>query len=165
MNEPLAEQFRYNRWATLTLLDACRELPDAVLDVQLPGFSGSVRETLLHVVGGQQAFVLRTRGRQHEGELNRESRWPGFAALRAAAERSSDDLIAIALGLDERRDVDLSYFGKRYRFPVAFFLTHALEHGVEHRTEIKLALAQQGVATPDLDGWEYATACGYGQEI
>jgi hypothetical protein len=40
-----------------------------------------------------------------------------------------------------------------------------LEHGVEHRTEIKLALAQLGVATPDLDGWPYAEAMGYGAPV
>ncbi len=165
MNEPLAEVFRYNRWATLTLLDACRDLTDEQLDTRLPGFSGSVREIVLHLIGGQQTFVLRTRGRQHEGELNRASSWPGFDTLREIAATSSDDLIAVAMSLDVGREVDLAYRGSSHRFPVAFFLTHALEHGVEHRTEIKLALAQQGVATPDLDGWEYAAACSYGREI
>jgi uncharacterized damage-inducible protein DinB len=48
---------------------------------------------------------------------------------------------------------------------VSFFLTHALEHGVEHRTEIKVALSQLGVATPDLDGWAYATAMGCGRVV
>ena len=165
MNEPLAEMFRYNRWATLTLIDACRALSDEQLAARLPGCSGSVRETLLHLVGGQQTFVLRTRGRQHEGELNRSSGWPGFETLRAIAAESSEALIAIAEQLDQGRDVDLPYAGKRYRFPVAFFLVHALEHGVEHRTEIKLALAQIGVVTPDLDGWQYAESQDYGREL
>jgi hypothetical protein len=38
-------------------------------------------------------------------------------------------------------------------------------HSTEHRTEVKVALAQIGVETPDLDGWPYATSAGYGQEI
>lgn len=164
MNEPLAEMFRYNRWATLTLLEDCRTLTDAQLDARLPGISGSVRELWLHLVGGQQTFLLRTRGRQHEGEWNRASAWPGFAALLDVAARSSDDLIAVAEGLASARESNLAYQGKVYRFPTAFFLVHALEHGVEHRTEIKLALAQLSVETPDLDGWMYAAAQGYGQE-
>jgi uncharacterized damage-inducible protein DinB len=156
---------RYNKWATATLLDACRSLNDEQLDSTPPGCSGSIRVLLMHVVGGQQTFVLRTMGRQHEGELNRESAWPGFDELAAAARQSSDDLIAIAERLDADEDVDLAYLGKTFRFPKSFFLVHAIEHGVEHRTEIKLGLASMGVASPDLDGWQYAAAAGIGGEV
>ena len=165
MNLPLAKMFRYNRWANLTLLEACRALTPEQLAARPPGISGSVGELLTHVVGGQQTFVLRTKGRQNEGELDRRSAWPGIDTLIELATSISDELIAIAEALDEERDVDLPYFGKTFRFPVAFFLVHALEHGVEHRTEIKIALAQLGVATPDLDGWAYAQSAGYGREV
>ncbi len=160
-----AELFRYNQWATETLLDACRVLDDAQLDARPPGVSGSVRELLLHIVGGQQTFVLRTQGRQHEGELNRASPWPGFAALTAIATRSSEELVSIAETLNPNGKTDLAYGGRAYRFPTAFFLVHALEHGMEHRTEVKVALAQLGVETPDLDGWSYASTRGYGKEV
>lgn len=52
--------------------------------------------------------------------------------------------------------------GKAYRYPRSFFLVHAVEHGGEHRTEVKLTLAHFGITTPDLDGWQYAAAAGYG---
>jgi uncharacterized damage-inducible protein DinB len=165
LNTPLAEMFRYNRWATLELLTACREVPDAGLDVRHSAASGSVRELLLHVVGGQQTFVLRTMGRQHEGELNRASPWPGFDALIAIAESTSDALISVAQGLDADSEVDLPWLDKTYRFPKSFFLVHALEHGVEHRTEIKMALSAAGIATPDLDAWSYSAVMGFGQEV
>ena len=74
-------------------------------------------------------------------------------------------MVSIAEGLDVDTDVDLPWLDKTYRFPKSFFLVHALEHGVEHRTEIKLALAAAGIATPDLDGWSYSAAMGYGQEV
>lgn len=164
VNEPLAEMFRYNRWATATLIAACRELPDAVLDAPVAGISGTVRVLLMHLVGGEQTQVLRTMGRQHEGELTRSSAWPGFDALAAMAAASSDELVAIAERLDQPRSVDLPWQGKARRYPVSFFLVHALEHGVEHRTEIKVALGQLGVETPDLDGWAFAAAMGYGAE-
>jgi hypothetical protein len=31
----------------------------------------------------------------------------------------------------------------------------AVNHGVEHRTNITTILFQQGIQPPDLDGWEY----------
>jgi len=164
MNAPLAEMFRYNKWANLVLLEASRALSDAQLDARLPGISGSPRELFLHLIGGQQTFVLRTQGRQHEGEWNRASRWPGFDALIEVAISSSDALIAIAAALEQDSEVGLPWQGKVYRYPTSFFLVHALEHGVEHRTEIKLALAQLGVQTPDLDAWQYSDAMGYGTE-
>ncbi|HZQ37988.1 MAG TPA: DinB family protein [Dehalococcoidia bacterium] len=162
MNEPLAQMFRYNRWANLTLLDACRTLDAGHLATRMPGGSGTVGEVLLHLVGGQQTFVLRTQGRQHEGELNRSSAWPGWERLIAIVRETSDALIAIAAALERDTDVALPWQGSVYRYPTSFFLVHALEHGVEHRTEIKLALAQLGIATPDLDGWRFSDAMGYG---
>lgn len=155
---------RYNRWANEQLFTACVALPDAQLDARFEGASGSVRELLEHIAGGQQTFVLRTRGRQHEGELNRTSPWPGFDALLAIVRESSEALVLIAEELDADVDVVLPYMGKSYVYPRSFFLVHAVAHGTEHRTEIKFALAQLGVATPNLDGWEWGAAAGFGGE-
>ena len=165
MNTPLAQIFRYNKWATLTLLEACRSLTEEQLDYRHPGCTGSVRELLQHVVGGQQSQVLRTSGRQHEGEPGRHSNWREYDDLVELARRSGDELVAIAEALDEDREVVLPFQGKSYRFPLSFFLAHAAEHGVEHRTEIKVALASIGVATPDLDGWAYSAAQGFGAVV
>lgn len=165
MNEPLAEMLRYNRWANLQLFAACRSLTPEQLAWRLPAASGPVGELLLHIAGGQQTFVLRTVGRQNEGEFSRSSAWPGFDALFAALTTSNDELVAIAEGLDQDRDVELPWMGKSYRFPVRFFLAHAMAHGAEHRTELKVSLKHFGVETPDLDAWSYAPAAGFGQEV
>jgi uncharacterized damage-inducible protein DinB len=122
MNEPLAAMFRYNRWANLALLEACRTLTAQQLQARLPGGFGSVREVLLHLVGGQQTFVLRTRGRQHEGELNRSSAWPGWERLIAIARETSDALIASAAALEQDAMVALPWRGKAYCYPLSFFL-------------------------------------------
>jgi uncharacterized damage-inducible protein DinB len=166
VNVALAELFRYNRWANLQLIDACRKLTAEQLDARGPGTSRSIRELLVHVVGGQQTFILRTKGRQHEGwELGPGSASPGFDALRSIAVSTSDELIRIAEAMDMDPEVDLPWRGKLYRYPVRFFLLHALEHGIEHRTEIKVTMAELGVERPDLDAWFYSDAAGYGQEV
>jgi uncharacterized damage-inducible protein DinB len=117
---------------------------------------------LVHIVGGQQTFVLRTKGRQHEDEMSRETLWPGIDVLIDVATVTSDELLAVAEELEQDRNVELPYLGTTYRFSLAFILTHALEHGVEHRTEVKVGLGQLGIPTPDLDGWAYADMAGYG---
>ncbi|MBN1668633.1 MAG: DinB family protein [Anaerolineales bacterium] len=163
MNKSLAEMFRYNAWANRELFEACRSLTQEQLDMQIQGISGSIGELLMHIAGGQQTFILRTKGRQHEGELDRQSDWPGIEAVIEIAIKTSDELIAIAEELEDDDDVDLPYLGKAYRYPKRFFLVHAMEHSTEHRTEVKVALAQIGIESPDLDGWFFAESACYGQ--
>jgi uncharacterized damage-inducible protein DinB len=165
LNGPLAILFRYNKWANLQLIDAFRGLSDKQLDGRADGTSGSIRELLVHLVGGQQTFILRTRGRQHEGELGRGSAWPGFDVVRSLALGTSDELIEIAENMTADPDIALPWQGTAYRYPMSFFLLHALEHGVEHRTEINVTLTGLGVEHPDLDPWFYATAAGLGEEV
>jgi uncharacterized damage-inducible protein DinB len=165
MNSGIGEMFRYNAWANRTLFEACRSLTEEQLDTRVRGLSGSIRELLMHIAGGQQTFMLRTKGRQHEGELDRSSEWPGIEAVLQIVTSTSDELLAIAEQGADDKEVQLAYQGTAYRYPTRFFLVHAIEHSTEHRTEVNVALAQIGVETPDLDGWAYAEAAGYGQEI
>lgn len=165
MNQALVEFFRYNLWANLRLIDACSKLGDLQLDARATPTSRSVRELLAHLVGSELTFILRTKGRQHEGESRRVDPWPGFAAIREIAAETSQELIAIAAELVDEVEVDLPYQGKTYRYPKRFFLLHAFEHGIEHRTEIKATLRQVEVETPDLDGWQFSEAAGFGREV
>src|SRR5215813_14851518 len=81
MDEGLVEMFRYNAWANRELFEACRALTDEQLDTHVKETSGPIRELLMHIAGGQQTFILRTQGRQHEGELSRWSIWPGMETV------------------------------------------------------------------------------------
>jgi uncharacterized damage-inducible protein DinB len=164
VNAPLAEMFRYNKWANLRLIEACRRLTDEQLDAQTAGTFGSIRATLMHLVGGQQSFLGRLTGRQREEGVQPWRDWPGFDALAQEAARSSDALIVAAEALNEDSGVDLPYLGKTYRYPKSFFLVHAIEHGVDHRTEMGATLAHLGLTPPDLDAWAYAGDAGHGSE-
>src|SRR5215510_4971757 len=129
MDEGLVELFRYNAWANRELFEACRTLTDEQLDTHVKEISGPIRELLMHIAGGQQTFILRTQGRQHEGELSRTSPWSGMETLIGIVTATSDDLLRIAESLQHGEDVDLPFKGKSYRFPKRFFLAHAIEHG------------------------------------
>lgn len=164
-NGPLTGMLHYNAWATNTLVNFCRALTDEQLDARAPGASGSVRELLVHLVGAQQTNILRTKGRHNEGELARWSAWPGFDVLHEIAEQSGAELLAIAEQADLYAEVELHYQGTVSRWPRSFFLIAAVEHGAEHRTEIKMTLESLGIETPNLDGWWYAAANGIGYAV
>src|SRR4029078_9140496 len=106
MSITISEMFRYNAWANRQLFEACSTLTDEQLDFQGSGLSGSVRELLMHIAGGQQTFILRTQGRQHEGELGRSSGSSGIEAVIEIAERSSDELTEIARRLHDEEAVN-----------------------------------------------------------
>src|SRR5690349_14992378 len=107
MSTGFIEMFRYNAWANHQLFQACRTLTDEQLDFHRSGVSGSVAELLLHLAGGQQTDILRTQGRQHEGELTRYSDWPGIEAAIEIADRTSAELTEIAGRLRDEEQVDL----------------------------------------------------------
>ena len=72
---------------------------------------------------------------------------------------TAGDVLALERALRVRfRDHDLARASLTHR-------SFAFEHGMEHRTEIKVTLAQAGVETPDLDGWFYSEAAGFGREV
>jgi uncharacterized damage-inducible protein DinB len=158
------ELLRYNLWGNERTIEACRGLSDDQLNAPATGTHGPVRATLLHLVDGQRTFLARLEG-QAQPAGGPATSWPGWDAIERLAAETGEALVAAAESLGEQRDVELAYMGKRYRYPAAFFLLHAIEHGIEHRAQINVMLAQVGVAHPDLDGWAYAAAAGFGEEV
>lgn len=156
--------FAYNAWANARIIDACRDLSDTQLDAPGTSTFGSIRETLLHVAYGQYAFLARLDGTAQDARAL-TSAWPGFDALANVAAETSDALAAGASALDVDADVVLSFQGKGHRYPKSFFLLHAIQHGIEHRTQIGTMLAQLGREAPNLDGWAFAEHEGLGEEV
>jgi uncharacterized damage-inducible protein DinB len=155
----LADCFRYNLWANLRLLDACARLSDAQLDAPAAtGTFGSVRETLMHVFTAEEGYARHYQftGPAPTPRLAEVSTFPGFDDLRRRAQSSGEELIAVA----ERGDLGriLSLDAGTYQAPVIIVLIQALNHGIDHRSQIATLLSQQGVAFPDLDGWAYNDA-------
>ncbi len=163
MNTPLAHLFRYNAWANERVIEACRGLTDEQLDAAGSAAFGSVRSTLLHVIYGQYAFLARVGGEAQDARAL-APQWAGFDALESVALETSRALITAASALGDDADLVLSYGGKSYCYPKSFFFVHAIQHGVEHRTQIGVMLAAFGHDTPDLDGWAFAASAGLGVE-
>ncbi len=161
MNEPLAEMLRQNTWANLGLLDACAGLTPDQLDATVPGTRGTIRETLLHIVGGEARYCSILTGHLPEPTLNERSPWEGVEPLRAAARAAGEVLIAYAAGLDEDREIHVvTPPGREFHGFATVILVQTMNHGTEHRSQVKVVLSQLGIEPPELDGWNYATATG-----
>ena len=154
----LAELFRHNLWANLTLIDLCATLPDEILETNVPGTYGGIRETLTHLVGAEERYLSALAGRaratqSHPGRNRSRSRHP--ARARASIRRR-----VRRLRRDGRGQSDLAGDLARsiLKMPAALFLVQAINHATEHRTQIKTALTQAGITPPELDGWTWDDA-------
>jgi uncharacterized damage-inducible protein DinB len=154
----LAEVFRHNLWANLTLLDLCATLPDEVLEMNVPGTYGTIRETLLHLVGAEERYLAALIAGPERRNPTLEQTAPNLATLREHARQSSEGLIAYAESVEGNPTLQVTWRGESYQTPAALFLVQAINHATEHRTQIKTALTQAGITPPELDGWTWDDA-------
>jgi uncharacterized damage-inducible protein DinB len=156
MTTGLPDFFKYNLWANLRLLDACAHLSDAQLDATTKGTFGSVRETLLHLFASEEGYVRGITGTSPIPRLKELTTFPGFDELRLRAERSGKELITIAEQGDLSKILHLD--GGTYDAPVILVLIQAINHAIDHRSQIATLLSQQDIEPPELDGWSYNDA-------
>ncbi len=158
MTTGLSDFFKYNLWANLRLLDACAQLSDAQLDATPLGTLSSVRELLMHIFASEEGYAQHWHftGASSSPRLKELTMFPGFDELRQRAEQSGKELIAVAEQGDLNQILHLD--GGTYAAPVIVVLIQAINHGIDHRSHIATLLSQQGVESPDLDGWSYNDA-------
>ena len=88
-------------------------------------------------------------------QLKEFSTFAGFDELRRRAERSGKALIAVA----EQRDLSqILHLPEDYEAPVIIVLIQAINHAIDHRSQIATLLSQQEIEPPRLDGWGYNNA-------
>jgi uncharacterized damage-inducible protein DinB len=85
--------------------------------------------------------------------------FPDFDELRRRAKGSGEALITFA---EQVEQVELSQIlhldGGSYEAPVIVVLIQAVNHAIDHRSQIATLLSQQDIEPPDLDGWSYNDA-------
>ena len=155
-NPILAELFRHNLWANLTLIDLCVTLPEEILVTNVPGTYGGIRETLTHLVGAEVRYLLAFAGGLERPQPTLEETAPDLATLRERARQSGERFVAYAETVEGNPTLDVTWHGQSYEMPAALFLVQAINHSTEHRSQIKIALTQAGISPPELDGWTWA---------
>lgn len=153
MSTGLPGFFKYNLWANILLLDACEQLTDAQLDATVIGTFGSIRETLMHLFGAEEGYAGALTGNIPTPRLKDLTAFVGFDELRQRAERSGRELVAFAEQGDPGKVLYLD--GGTYEATTTIVLIEAIDHAIDHRSQISTLLSQQGIEPPDLDAWSY----------
>jgi uncharacterized damage-inducible protein DinB len=163
VESPLAELFLHNLWANQQLLRACQGLSDEQLGAGAEGTYGSIRDTLLHIVSGEEDYLGVLTGEPIAQSIYQNP--PAtVAALRERAATIGEALARAATRVGQDETFPRSYQGRIYSLPAPRFLVQVLTHSTEHRTHVTTIQTQLGIEPPDLSGWAYIMAMGLESE-
>jgi uncharacterized damage-inducible protein DinB len=159
MSVILAEFYKHNTWANLRVLAACAALSEAQLDQTFAGTYGSIRATLVHLVGAEERY-LRLLGHPLPDILSHGAEYPGRLDLERRVRRSGALFLTAAEAMEARPETPLTGVrnGEPYSLPPAMVLLQVINHGAEHRAHISSILTQLGFPGVAMDGWDYHTA-------
>jgi uncharacterized damage-inducible protein DinB len=88
--------------------------------------------------------------------LEDHTTFPDFDELRKHAERSGKALIAVAEQKDLNRILHLD--GGTYDAPAIVVVIQAINHAIDHRSQISTLLSLLDIEPPGLDAWSYNDA-------
>ncbi len=152
--DTIAEYFRYGDWATGQVLTAAAGFSDEQLDRAFEMGLGSLRRTLLHILGAEQWW--RTNWLVGPGQpfpdagakrsLAEIRAALGEATQRRAADFAAIDSAALAQIVTAQPRPDVTR-----RFPLGVVLTQLCTHGTHHRAQAINMVRRLGGAAPALD--------------
>src|SRR5436305_15185649 len=93
----LTRLFHHNTWANLKLLDFCGGLSDEQLDASAIGCYGSIRDTLLHFIGGEVDYVNLANDKLLPPVPLPSDDFPAFEVLEEGARWAGDVLLKLAI--------------------------------------------------------------------
>ncbi len=151
----LVRLFEHNNWANLQIIRACDALSDEQLDAEPQSATkGSIRRTLLHLVGSQQGYLsLLTLPVEA-----RSAARPTFAELQESARISGEGFVGLARDVSGNPLQAQLQTTDGYTVEPWVVMVQAINHATEHREQIKSMLSALGVTPPEIDGWDYGLA-------
>jgi uncharacterized damage-inducible protein DinB len=157
--EALRTLYGYNRWATDRVLDAAEKLSNDQLNAPGVAGRGSIRETLVHMIGTQRGWLSWWDGSLPPMEAYALQLDPAavadLAGLRQVWQEAEEQMATFLARLDDElaaRDYAFSQpNGAEFRMPLWRMMLHVANHGTQHRSEIAAMLTQAGASPGDLD--------------
>jgi uncharacterized damage-inducible protein DinB len=152
------ELFKYNYWARDRQLEACAALTQEQFLRQMGSSHSSVRDTLVHLVFAEWAWLERWLGRSPT-KVDREEysaeKFPTLEAVRDRWRTVEGNMRAYLTGLQEsvlREPLHYTNFkGERWTYPLWQTIIHLANHQTYHRGQITTLLRQLGSAAPAID--------------
>jgi uncharacterized damage-inducible protein DinB len=161
MAAPLLDAFRHHSWATLRLIEFCRNLDEEQRAASVPGVYGSISATLKHILGAEAFYRSLFSGSFPEWDWREEEAQPLEELLAWTGDMAAfwEQLLATP------PDADASLLrhrsdGRVQEMRTGVMLTQALHHGNVHREQVCSILTTLGLQPPDLSAYAYGYETG-----
>ncbi len=151
----LHEFFQYHTWATLKLVDFCQLQPPALLLENVLNTDRSILHTLTHIVGTDQEYLEQLTSENLPSPV-RQGEILSLEDMRDRCERLAGNWKDVLDRID-RIDLTILANGSWPETPHGqnVLVLQALQHGIDHRTQICTTLSALGLKHPRIDGWYY----------
>jgi uncharacterized damage-inducible protein DinB len=150
----LLELLRYNNWANGQILAACQQLTADQLAATASGTYGTIRDTLVHIIRAEAAYVGRLTGSRPQPSFKWEDH-PSLADLSTFADQVAGALLDTVQRVPPTHIVHEEEDGSFIDYQARLLFIQTINHGIEHRTNITTILSSLGLPAPEVDGWGY----------
>jgi uncharacterized damage-inducible protein DinB len=148
--------FEHNLWANERIIQTCSALTHEHLEAAPRSATiGTIAETLLHLVKSEQAYLRLLTGREPRFHWDA---MPPFEEMIESVRATGAGFVAVANGdSGERLQGPLQTRDGYFTEPWVV-IVQIIDHGAEHREQIKSMLSALGITPPETDGWSYGEA-------
>lgn len=147
--------FDYNAWANARVLAAAAQLTPERFAEPTRLSHGSVRGTLVHVLGTEWMWRQRYQKGASPPALPDEAAYPTLAAVGQWADEEAAAARSYLAGLNDAVLAAPVHYtnthGSAFATPLWQILTHVVNHGTQFRSEAAVVLSQAGCSPGDLD--------------
>jgi len=151
----LHEFFHYNNWATQQLIDYCQQQSPIILKEIVVATDRSILHTLTHLIGSEQEYLEELMGEK----ITTPVRQGQLLTLEEIADRSEQLMVDWEKMLEriDQIDITIPADGSWPETPHGqnVLFLQAMQHGIDHRTQIYTTLSMLGLEPPKIDGWSY----------
>ncbi len=150
----LVELIRYNNWANAQVFAACQMLTPDQLATSAPGAYGSIHATLGHIIAAEADYIHRLTGAGPQPSFQWEDR-PALDEIYAFSSIVASALLDAVQRVPPDHNVHEEEDGNTIDYQASLLFIQAINHGIEHRTNITTILSGIGLSAPEVDGWGY----------
>ncbi len=153
--DTLTNIYKHHLWANLTLFEHCAALDLEQLEATRTGAFGTIFDILQHIVSSEQSYFSRISTGQ---PYNRPDDEPPMtmAAMTESLRNTGNGFIEWTSKVNADDAVQVRWLdGSTRDVPKTIILTQVINHGHEHREQIKAILTELGIEPPDLQSWAY----------
>jgi uncharacterized damage-inducible protein DinB len=151
--------YGYNHWATERVLDTARELTPEQFHAPGHAGRGSIRDTLVHLIGTQRGWLAWWNGSMSAMEAYAwqadPAEYPDIPSVRALWETVEADTAAFVQTLSDAEIARVYETtlpnGAAWQMVLWRMMLHVANHGTQHRSEVAAMLTQHGHSPGDLD--------------